>query len=324
LISPTSFNIATLLLVALFFYDIFFVFCTPMMVTVATTLDVPIKLLFPRPGATVGGAPALAMLGLGDVVVPGIVVAMALRWDLWRFYEQKRVSNLSRAEKEQSSVVDSDGHDLKRRKLDLAQKTKSPYIKVTGNWGERFWTNDGNKAAFSKTYFYASLVGYVLGMLATLVVMHVWKHAQPALLYLVPGVLGSIWGTALVRGEVRLMCSYSEDEEQMDTESTDTASTAIKKGDEDQEESPAGNDDELDKSGGDSGGDSGDPEASTEDEEWFSITVTKRSLQPWKPITPTVVKEEEQPSLMVEEEEESETFSSTSSISSLGSSLADE
>ena len=47
--SPTTFWTGTLLLSALFFYDIYFVFFTPMMVTVATKLDIPIKLLFPRP-----------------------------------------------------------------------------------------------------------------------------------------------------------------------------------------------------------------------------------------------------------------------------------
>jgi minor histocompatibility antigen H13 len=45
----------------------------------------------------------------------------------------------------------------------------------------------------------------------TLGVMMVWNHAQPALLYLVPGVLGSLWLTALARGELDLMWSYTED-----------------------------------------------------------------------------------------------------------------
>ena len=44
LLSPTTFWTGTLILCALFFYDIYFVFFTPMMVTVAKTLDVPIKL----------------------------------------------------------------------------------------------------------------------------------------------------------------------------------------------------------------------------------------------------------------------------------------
>lgn len=47
----------------------------------------------------------------------------------------------------------------------------------------------------------------------------IWNHAQPALLYLVPGVLGSVWITATVRGELSLMWHYTEaiDEEEDDT-----------------------------------------------------------------------------------------------------------
>ncbi|KAA8900020.1 peptidase A22B, signal peptide peptidase, partial [Sphaerosporella brunnea] len=157
LISPTTFPIATLLLGLLFAYDIFFVFYTPLMVTVATNLDVPIKLLFPRPGTTPSGGRALAMLGLGDIVLPGLVIAMALRWDLWRFYELKH--------------------------------------------------------HFPKPYFNSCLVAYTLAMFTTLGVMHVFQHAQPALLYLVPGVLTAVWGTAAAKGELRAMWNYTEEGE---------------------------------------------------------------------------------------------------------------
>ncbi|GKT62717.1 signal peptide peptidase [Colletotrichum tofieldiae] len=96
------------------------------MITVATKLDVPIKLQFQS-------AARSSILGLGDIVVPGI------------------------------------------------------------------------------TYFNASLVGYTLGMLVTLCMLTIFKHGQPALLYLVPGVLGSLWLTGLVRGELKEMWMYTED-----------------------------------------------------------------------------------------------------------------
>ncbi|EAL85824.1 aspartic endopeptidase [Aspergillus fumigatus Af293] len=82
--SPSTFKTGSLILGSLFLYDIYFVFYTPLMVTVATKLDVPIKLLFPRPPAP-GEAPdvvSLAMLGLGDIVIPGMMVGLALRFDL--------------------------------------------------------------------------------------------------------------------------------------------------------------------------------------------------------------------------------------------------
>jgi minor histocompatibility antigen H13 len=66
-----------ILLSGLFVYDIFWVFGTEVMVSVATKFDVPIKVLFPR----ADGKPN-AMLGLGDIVIPGIFIAMMLRVDL--------------------------------------------------------------------------------------------------------------------------------------------------------------------------------------------------------------------------------------------------
>ncbi|CUS09437.1 unnamed protein product [Tuber aestivum] len=277
LLSPTTFTTASILLGALFFYDIFFVFYTPMMVTVATTLDVPIKLLFPRPSASPSSAQALAMLGLGDVVIPGLVIAMALRYDLWRFYEKKRLLNLADAEKEQSAaLVDADGHDLKRRKKDLAEKAKETYVKVAGNWGERYWTADEDGAEFSKFYFYMSLGGYFVGMLTTLVVMHVFKHAQPALLYLVPGVLGSVWLGALMKGELGVMWNYSEEEEASgpDTPTTDgdPMEAEGKKNGPDMESTM-----KEQKAGISEEEASAELVETVQDEEWMRITLTKRS-----------------------------------------------
>lgn len=230
--SPTTFSTGALLLSALFFYDIYFVFFTPLMVTVATKLDIPIKLLFPRPPPPDEDptARALAMLGLGDLVIPGMMIGLALRFDLYLFYKRKQTHRLEPASGSEGSGTDSEGsevetqegtllHSKNHARSDLIQV---PYKIATGGWGERFWTRsllkqkdglstniiDGRN--FPKTYFCASLIGYVVGMVVTLLVMQVAGHAQPALLYLVPGVLIPIFGTALVRGELREVWEYSE------------------------------------------------------------------------------------------------------------------
>lgn len=200
--SPTSFGTGSLILGGLFFYDIWAVFFTPLMVTVAKNLDQPIKLLFPRPGEP-GVERTFSMLGLGDIVLPGLMIGLALRFDLFVFYLRKQ----SKSTKRESKTGDE-------------QINKAAYVPVTGNWGSIFWTrripSDSLPVAirgvkFSKPYFTASIVGYVIGMLATLGVMSVFQHAQPALLYLVPGVLLSLWGTALVRGELKEMWDFTED-----------------------------------------------------------------------------------------------------------------
>jgi len=66
-----------ILLGLLFFYDIFFVFGTDIMVTVAKSLDGPIKLIFPKNDTF----KEFSMIGLGDIVIPGIFVAFMARMD---------------------------------------------------------------------------------------------------------------------------------------------------------------------------------------------------------------------------------------------------
>lgn len=51
------------------------------MVKVATSLDLPIKILWPR-SLSFAADQGYSMLGLGDIVVPGMFVATALRYDL--------------------------------------------------------------------------------------------------------------------------------------------------------------------------------------------------------------------------------------------------
>jgi minor histocompatibility antigen H13 len=210
--SPTTFWTGTLLLSSLFLYDIYFVFYTPLMVTVATKLDIPIKLLIPRPkhaDEEDTGSVSLAMLGLGDIVIPGMMIALALRYDLYLFYLRKQIPTSKISE-------GASGTDVKE------SMTKATYTPASGGWGERFWTSFDTRnppellkgKLFPKPYFYASLTGYFLGMVVTEIVLHTANHAQPALLYLVPGVLGSLWGTAWWRRETKEMWEYSEMEEE--------------------------------------------------------------------------------------------------------------
>ena len=78
-------NVVTgcILLGGLFFYDIFWVFGTNVMVTVAKSFEAPIKLVFPQDFLEKGlDADNFAMLGLGDIVIPGIFIALLLRFDI--------------------------------------------------------------------------------------------------------------------------------------------------------------------------------------------------------------------------------------------------
>ncbi|KAL7795878.1 signal peptide peptidase domain-containing protein [Trichoderma ceciliae] len=214
ILSPTDFLTGSLVLWGLFFYDIFMVFYTPYMITVATTLDVPIKL-------TYEAASRKSILGLGDIVIPGMVIGWALRLDLWIHYFRKikyESTDLKIIEKDATS-----GEALTRSET-KHKEVKAPYLDIKGNWGERIWTRHAlflsgpqnlppevSASRFPKTYFYASMAGYFLGMVVTLAMLLVFRHGQPALLYLVPGVLGSLLLTSLARGEFKELWMYTED-----------------------------------------------------------------------------------------------------------------
>lgn len=152
------------LLSGLFLYDIWWVFGSKpvfgsnVMVTVAQGLDAPIKILFPKSRHLLGND--YTMLGLGDIVVPGMFIAFALRYDLHR-----------------SAVKD------------LGQR-------------------------FAKPFFIATLISYIVGLATTVVVMHTFHSAQPALLYLSPACILSFLATGLIYGEWAEIWAYSDTQEE--------------------------------------------------------------------------------------------------------------
>ncbi|KAI0863494.1 signal peptide peptidase-domain-containing protein [Xylaria cubensis] len=211
LMSPTTFFTGSSVLFGLFFYDIVMVFYTPYMVTVATKLDAPIKLVFQGPTR-------VSMLGLGDIVIPGMFIGLCLRFDHYMYYYRQQ--KLKEVELETDDV--SSGQ-LVTSKETQRMVVKPEYINPQGQWGDRFWgtklikifSPDATPAlrasAFPKPYFHAAMAGYLLAMVATLAMLLTFNHAQPALLYLVPGVVSAVWVTGAVRGEIRDMWKYTED-----------------------------------------------------------------------------------------------------------------
>ena len=182
-----NFKTGALLLTLLFFYDIFFVFGTDVMLTVAKNVDAPIKLQFPRdPTAT---PPQYSILGLGDIVIPGIFMSLCLRFDVLKHLDVKRIEALAEGEKKGS---------------------------VENGQLMNYVIQTGIKAP--KTYFKAVIIGYLVAILTTIVIMIVFNHGQPALHYLVPGCLLAVFGTALVKGEVLEVLEFVEEQYYGNTE----------------------------------------------------------------------------------------------------------
>jgi len=144
----SNMKIATILLSLMFFFDIFWVFVSPLlfqksvMVTVATGggtgESVPMLLRLPSFGDPFGHE---RMLGFGDVALPGLLVSYLRRHDVL---------------------------------------SKRPWF---------------------AGYFLPAVVGYFVGLCVTIVALMVMQMGQPALLYLVPGTLGTTLVIALWRAE---------------------------------------------------------------------------------------------------------------------------
>jgi len=122
------------------------------MVTVAKSFDAPVKLLFPRNIFDLSSP--FAMLGLGDIVIPGIFVALCLR------YDHERAGK-------------PENHN------------------------------------YSKPYFWCCLLFYCIGLTTTIVVMHTFKAAQPALLYLSPACVISVLLVSLVKKDFINVWNFS-------------------------------------------------------------------------------------------------------------------
>lgn len=182
-------QVCTLLLTALFFYDIFWVFLSErffgqnVMVEAATKradnpafaaaqalrlpsglvapqLELPVKLLFPARIFTWSPQQPAMMLGLGDMALPATLLTLLLVHDV-----------------ESWAAAHGGGGGA---------------LGMLRRW--EFW---------GQSYALPSWAGYAVGMVAALGAGSVFQAAQPALLYLVPAALAPPAVLAASRGELR-------------------------------------------------------------------------------------------------------------------------
>jgi minor histocompatibility antigen H13 len=77
--------------------------------------------------------------------------------------------------------------------------------------------NPGSRS-FAKPYFYSAFAAYILGLATTMFVMHTFKAAQPALLYLSPACILSTIITSVVLGEWDQVMAFSDEDDSKKTE----------------------------------------------------------------------------------------------------------
>ena len=198
-IQINSIKVATILLVIAFVYDIFFVFISPhltggksIMIDVATSggppqVDPSWCEKYPRSSECKGGDPlpvlltiprfddyrgGSALLGLGDILLPGLLLSFAARYD-----EAKKYIGL----------VSGGRGQVHSTCPELQPCTKYSCLTRLCMGG----------------YFPALVLSYAVGLSMANIAVNVMKMGQPALLYLVPCCLGTICILGWRRGELR-------------------------------------------------------------------------------------------------------------------------
>lgn len=170
-----NFKVGVLMLVGLFVYDVYFVFGSTLMVSVASNLELPVKLVIPGAPkdllslSEIAGVPVsllsvrASILGLGDIVVPSIFASLCLRFDHFKYYER------------------------------------------TGQTFHRL------RCIGTPKYFVAAMLSYIGALVVTVLANHYSGHGQPALLYIVPSMILGVFGEAAWNGEASKVWNFSEE-----------------------------------------------------------------------------------------------------------------
>jgi len=250
-ISIGSYKIGAILLSGLFFYDIFWVFGSEsvfgsnVMVSVAKNFDGPIKILFPRtlPGGDTARAISETIHNTGNsTLLRSLTVSSACDAFVGSVANVLRADakNTTVAYAQQALLFSRDVVDAIKTEANctsIIQKVMNPIrVCVEGEFsllglgdivipglfvaillrfdamqaGVRGLT--GEHQHFKKPYFHWNIVFYALGLVVTLYVMHAFKAAQPALLYLVPACLLASFIAALLHGNFITLLAYNEEE----------------------------------------------------------------------------------------------------------------
>jgi signal peptide peptidase-like protein 3 len=137
-------------------------------------LELPVKLIMP-----VAPLGKYIMLGLGDIALPGFLVALALRSD-----------------KETSLICSSKDSTVN---LSIEDGVSASLL------GEGIVHDDdvSSTSVKSANLFAFALSGYFIGLFAAFSFSMYMNHAQPALIYLVPGVLVPVVLRAWQKGRLQ-------------------------------------------------------------------------------------------------------------------------
>jgi len=227
-----SFKSCATALCGLLAYDAFWVFKSEevvgknVMMSVATnqSFNGPFRLLFPRFDDVLNPLPLdafeFSLLGLGDVAIPGLLVALMLRYDASRATDLRGRANAAADAFMEIFATERDALEAGvENRLDgdgdgdgdfEADGYRSGIGKRAGDaavlaYDEAGDTSGGTisipSSLSGRAFFSASLSAYLIGLLVAISANLLTGEGQPALVYLVPVTLGVVAYTAINRGE---------------------------------------------------------------------------------------------------------------------------
>ena len=199
-----SYMAGAFLLIGLFFYDALSVFQSDTMITVATKIEAPVKFLFAGATLPEGGKYPFGVLGLGDIVIPGIFLAMLREFDIENWWDNNATLFKTKKDEKKMSIFN--------RIMGGTSNTSSDVELMYDVNNDENEDNGAVSIDYFKEaqtpYFTNGLVGYAVGLGTTFIVLYSTGQGQPALFYIVPSLLITSLGTAAYRNEVSELWSY--------------------------------------------------------------------------------------------------------------------
>lgn len=215
--------VATVLLSVVFFYDVFYVFITPyifgssVMIEVATgggqrdyehcekyptdsgcpgsMAPLPMLLAMPWEADYRGGH---SLIGLGDIVLPGLLLSFAARLDAAKALVKKCTAAAARARGGDGSSANGAVGSVSNGGATPAEggDTTESFVHHRYHLGRIYH-------AIFQGYFGPLVIAYAIGLLAAYFAVWFTRLGQPALLYLVPSCLGTVFFLGWRRNEVK-------------------------------------------------------------------------------------------------------------------------
>ncbi|KAK3242001.1 hypothetical protein CYMTET_48281 [Cymbomonas tetramitiformis] len=234
IIGLNSYKTSVVLLGGLLLYDAFWVFGSSsmfgdnVMMTVATSdsFDGPFRLLFPRwedvLDPPVPGSFPYALLGLGDIAVPGLLAGLMLRYDGMKETDQKEVAMASMAAfKKVFDEGTEDELDSGKTAIDAADAADAAYDALVVKLAKdddialrKFTKGYVPEEIAVRTYFNKTLAAYIGGLAIAFAANYITGAGQPALVYIVPCTLGATVALGIRQGELGRLWRFVDNSKQ--------------------------------------------------------------------------------------------------------------